>query len=778
MNLKRYAICVSLTAGAACQPVDTVSEADREALRGARASARIRAPRPSTPKVRAPVVARPCRQDVLFVDVPVHSPLPWSSLGFLGDLERNLENHIAATNQSWFCPTANCVVAGVDVVATSALPERNETFRDDGHLRFVRVRFEDPSSGQPLRLRDEAQCAAVAQLRAATELIAAVPGDAIYVGRECDAKSMSYESDPTDEMALWHLDRLGVERSAAQIAPPLGAPLGVDLALVDSGVDPAVASAVGMASDANFVSGTGLHEHGSGMAVFARQLAPQAALHSLRALDAKGSGTGEELARALDAALYAGDPTRPLVIDLSLGWPAPLSRVAPLQGPGCTSWEDPFGEPVRYLLDVARRTDEAGVRRTFVSAAAGNRALDTPPGLFPSEPTGAARPSCGPPVSASPDLYYPGQYANELTCRDGAPGARRLSTAVAAVDALYRPAVGAIPGAETALVAPGQHVIATLPVPSSPLACVSGSSFPPPVRMPSSFSGSSVAAVSVAAAAARAQAARITRSLEPLSATSLERLLYLTGEDVCRFTPDGARVRRLHVGRLDHALGEDRCAPLVACAQAQAGLDAGLVATCGEALVGCGLEPGDHLGNPLPGCIPEEGHALTIPERGSSLSCTTQRSAQVAPMLASACGSSCPDDGRRDPHLIGSFGPQPNVPTCPWCSAELSKFPIVRVVLKLDLNPDFAPSTTLSNPWLRLEGSKLSDGTPQKIYIDLSLWTSGGDWQPGAHLAFELEFSPLDLDPETATASLLLDVLTPGAKWSATDTSALVLGGE
>ena len=41
-----------------------------------------------------------------------------------------------------------------------------------------------------------------------------------------------------------------------------------------------------------------------------------------------------------------------MVLNLSLGWPAELSRTAQIQGGTCQSHEDPFGEAVRVLAPI------------------------------------------------------------------------------------------------------------------------------------------------------------------------------------------------------------------------------------------------------------------------------------------------------------------------------------------------------------------------------------------------------------------------------------------
>src|SRR5262249_21380665 len=143
----------------------------------------------------------------------------------------------------------------------------------------------------------------------------------------------------------------------------------VDLALIDSGVEPSVAPSVGVVEARSFSSLSGrYHPHGSGMASLIHSVAPNAAIHDLRVLDNNGHTPSGPLANAIDYALFNVRTTgRPLIVNFSLGWPHVFSEYSPLESSSCSTWEDPAGEPTRYLLTGAAGHDLA----TFV-AAAGN----------------------------------------------------------------------------------------------------------------------------------------------------------------------------------------------------------------------------------------------------------------------------------------------------------------------------------------------------------------------------------------------------------------------
>ncbi|MCA9556570.1 MAG: S8/S53 family peptidase, partial [Myxococcales bacterium] len=345
---------------------------------------------------------------------------------------------------------------------TSVLsPRSSPAWRKQGHLRFLRVRFSSAELGL-LSVRPDAQCFVVQAIRLAVGTAASVsPYTAFGVGRECDAQMASVEATPSFEMATWHLTELGIDPLAPKPAPLPGL---VDVAVIDTGLMAPVAAALGVASRTDYhPTDPRQMAHGTGMALMVADTARNPTIHDFRALDFGGTAISETLAHALDDALFGaatGNPDRPEVLNLSLGWPPELARPATISGETCTDYENGFGEPIRYLLDVARRMDDAGDRAIFVSAAAGNRPLPVQSGLFPAPPAGALDPACDFPP-ADPDLYYPGQWGRVESCRAGENTNHRVSLAVSAVDDRLRPIGISIPGGETALVAPGQHVYAS-----------------------------------------------------------------------------------------------------------------------------------------------------------------------------------------------------------------------------------------------------------------------------------------------------------------------------
>lgn len=766
-----------LLAGACAGGADETTETVAAARRGGGAR-------------RGRVQARPCRADVFYVDVPLQLSVPWTGTSFLAGFGADLETDANQPGYPWFCgaDAITCPSQDVQVAVSSVLPNRaGEAFRGDGHLRFFRIRFQD-TSGSSLSVRPSAQCDVVARIRSRFENHSGAASDMFFTGRECDASAMGVEGAPSTEMEVWHLERMGLSASAAGVTAPPDDVQTVDLALVDSGVVSAVGTdpgGIGLASETDLLPGqTGLHAHGTGMAVLSRQVAPNARLHSLRTLGAGGAGTSEALASALDEAVYgAATGDRPLIVNLSLGWPSELGRAARITSGTCSSWEDPFGEPVRYLLDAARRSDDAGLRRVFVTAAAGNQPIDAPPGLFPPEPYGYSSLACSFNSSPGADWYYPANWNWEDSCRSTASELTRVAFGVSVVDDRDLVAGNAIANAESPLVAPGQHVYATHPnatPTSSPTApqCGATTAFPPPVTLPRAYSGSSVGAALVSAAAARAQASRIASGDPAFDWDTLARLLYLTGEDLCRTTPAGVPVRRLNVARLDQTLSDPACAPLATCAGALASAEtipAGLLQACKSELAACRLERLDSAGNLIPIC-PGPQTAVEWPATYASPVCF-EKSGPTLFQDAAACGGACPFEAGTDRKLVGSLGPQPDDPTCPDCLVYAygakNAFDLI-----VELNPNFPPGTTFSSPFLVFKGTNLSTQTAATFYLDLLSLSEASSWTPGANLKLEgtLDGMPA-FDWEDTKAVLTVMVQQPGMT-SAKDVSALRLKAE
>lgn len=760
MTLRRFAILsVGALSVAACAGGDQLEEAPVAS---------------EASPVKGNNAMRACRNDVLYVDVPVNVPVSWTNAAFVQDVASDLAAAANAVGGSWFCGSTGCM-GQVRVTATSVLaPHPSDPLAAGADLRFFRFRFENVR-GAKLTLVPDAACTAVATLRTAFENRSGTAWTRnFYTGRECDGLPMNAESTPSPEMLSWHLQALGLSTTPA-IAPPITGTEMVDVALIDSGISGPVANAVGVESSFDVSSGGALHPHGSVMSVLLRQLTPDARVHDVRALGTGGHATSEQIARALEHAIFSTG-NAPLVLNLSFGWPAELGNASLLLGASCASHEDPFGEPVRYLLDVARRKDTSAQRAIFISAAAGNRALPNASSSFPPPTTSWNGPACPVMAPTGTPYFFPAEWDRLTSCRDHDPQLTRAAFAVGAIDHRGNRAAVSIAAAETPLVAPGQHVsVQVAGTPTAPLvpACSTANQQPIDPQLPASLSGTSVSAALVAGAAARAQSYRLANSMKPLTHTQLARLMYLTGEGIDRLTANGTPVRRLNVARMDRALQEPSCDGLLTCGpSALDPIPMTLLHDCAIELAQCGLETRDQFGALAPSYPPMANRPLQPPPGYQSLACHTGTGVPAA-FDAASCASTCPDLSRSDRYLLGSLGPQPGGDGCPWCFATV-QLSVMRMELSLELSTKFPSGTTFTEPYLIVKGRVLSSGATNTYYVNLLPFAPAAQWRPGKNLQFSFDTAAIPVDWRNASATLLMTVNQPG-QLAAADTSALVL---
>jgi hypothetical protein len=713
---------------------------------------------------------RPCRGDAFYIDVPLAQNPQWTDTAFLSAAEAQLKID-ANVNDFWFCETGDlaCTNREVFALASALLPQRQETFRTDGHLRFFRIHFED-NQRNILVSRTVAACAITARIRELVMLHASVAADSFYAGRECDATSMSAQGAPSQEMLDWHLRRIGVSATALNIVRPDLPAQNVDLALIDSGVINTVTGAIGVFSSADYLSlQPGHHAHGTGMAILSRHVAPSARLHSARALESGGSGTSGTLAKAIDDALYVySERSRPLVMNLSLGWPSGLDRAAQLSGPSCATWEDPFGEAVRYLLHIARRLDETNERPILVVAAAGNQPYSVAPTFYPPPPAGWTQPACVAQSISGAKWFYPAHWDRLASCRNNGQVAR-VAFGIGAIDDREQPSGVSIANSEPALVAPGQHVYAHLPGAAQPteaqtaIQCDSNTAIPPPVTLARAFTGTSVSSILVAAAAARAQAQRVIFGATPFNGETLARLLYLTGKAVCRNTQNGTPVRRLDVARLDRALSRTYCQPLLTCAQSQVSADLifpSLLDNCRAQLAACGLEQLSGGGSIITTCNLKDDR-VPWPKSYTSPICS-DTSAQTTFFDAASCGSTCPFADGPYRTLLGSLGPSPDRPACPDCPTIVHA-PTGSWKLTVELSNEYAVGTTFTNPYLILEGPDKVTGILRTYAVGLLSVSTASQWKPGAYFRMQGTMDNLPDFKWTQTKAMLsLTIAVPG----------------
>lgn len=160
--------------------------------------------------------------------------------------------------------------------------------------------------------------------------------------------------------------------------------------------------------------------HAAAMATLIRDIAPDVEIRSYNGLPGlagaeAGSPTGA-LAGALQRAYddLSADTGRPVVVNLSLGWPPEMGTSALLRGADqCETTEGPSGQAVAEML---RRLDGL---RTLIVAAGGNRgpslvaAAEAPPA--PSQPGWVLERPCD--AARGPELFFPASW-DRPTCEE------------------------------------------------------------------------------------------------------------------------------------------------------------------------------------------------------------------------------------------------------------------------------------------------------------------------------------------------------------------------
>ncbi len=631
-------------------PVDAtyrllVTSESREADAGFVLQMQCEAPPPGfeEPGQQQPIVGAGCRPDVFFVELaPGERAAPGRFVRGFADALDDL---------------------GFAGLAVEPVLPRRRGF--DGHRRFFRVTF-------PGAVSDDDLCDVVETLRGQAEAI--VPNREWRVGRECAVRPLGVDAYADDEMLEWHLERVGVERQAPGLA--------VDVAIIDTGLDDVMARELGIAETDVLEDGGERHGHGAAMALYTRQVAPDARLHAVRIMDADGVGDTADMARGIDKVLFETHPRRrgaaPLVINISAGWPPELSHRRTLTGAGgCATLEDEVGGAVRYTLDVARRL-ERGWRPITVVAAAGNRpgraAITGPLYAAGFATTGEGYSRCD---GERAGWFFPAEYQHEC---------RPLALGVGAVDAGDRPSVISMDGAEPSLVAPGELVYAARDGAAIRPAdvCSEAAVISRPARYV--LTGTSVPTALTSGAVARLQ------SLLPVRSGWTIRLLRESAVPIGR-----GDVRRLDVKR---ALESLSCRALLRCTRRDR--------DCSAAASRCALSAG--AGADVDAEWPADYDAADVCGASSEAGAWSERD---------DCGpAGCKYEALPDRHSSGYVGPSPDWPGCPDCALTNSGGGVFKLVAQP--YPGLGSGTILKNPVL-----VVSDGS-KVVYRSIS-----GTWSPG-----------------------------------------------
>lgn len=663
-----------------------------------------------------------------------------------------------------------------------------------GALRFYRLRMRvKPTGGAalPVAIAADSQCDLNARLRAAVDRVVAdwqaaegagnlaclpfadpeqrcdgaAPEFALAVGQECPIRPSQSGATATPEMLSWHLDRFRERADVGLDALPTGG----RVALIDTGIDPAIRSAkvqVDEADDRFTDAATNAARlgHGTAMALLIQQLAPDVPIHGLRIFDADGITTTARLAQALEHALYNLPGVDPLLINLSLGWPGefslpftPPGRVRQANGANwadqaCTAGrDDGVGEVVRYLL--ARAQDSAR-RSVTVVAASGNLAPGT--GDLEARQRALRGTDCtdavarladpiafdawcradgagqGDPAARAPLPHLPAGLglggARGLDDLTLAPGLYRmrnrrtgqcaptpLAVAVGALDPRDLPAHYTAEAAGDELpgvVAPGAHVYfgsQALPAATALAACPSAPTLG--LASPGIVTGTS------------ASAALVTGYLARLVGAQQGGL------------PKGEAGTRSHLGLL-RALGraagfpaqQDRFRRPTLCrlTAAAAAVAAGDV-PCTAALR-CAAT-GDGSGDCANADVPAACH-LDACQGTDALAAPTLPAVLMPPACLTATAGQgqlepppCTDDACLTAHERGRIGPQPDEPICPECSARLTDKILARI--RIEFGAQFKYTEyTLSN----LRVVFVLDGKVLSVPVDLGTSKPKAGW--------------------------------------------------
>lgn len=691
---------------------------------------------------------------VFFVDFPVWGAAPGVDFG--RELAIEME---AWANRDPFglCRAAECDPAcheaasnGLMARVEPVFPERFDAAveqRLDGHLRHWRVSFAGARGGAAIALDPAQHCAAVDTLRRAALSLAEQHGvdpdtrAGLRVGREACAVSPMGEG----ELAFG----LGPVGGVSDGAP------GASVALIDSGVDPRLARALGLSGELQGVHSPSvrdrgqIHLHGTAVAELIREGAPVdvADLISHRVMTEAGVGVVADAARAVDAAVFDG--AGPTVVNLSLGWMPEQGRSRRLVGPSCATVEDDIGESMRYAMAMAAAADRAE-RPVAVVVAAGNRPLSgEDPEAFEVIPGGLFDPmTAGWWSAAREPMLMPAEYSRIAG----------LGLAVGAVDAHgNRGALSVLPAdSEPRLVAHGDHVVLT-----SVERLTEGDM--------TRLSGSSLAAARVSGAMARAMDAMADRAdgqgdVDPVPAAVLEDLIYLSGVPVGRTTPDGLPVHRLDLRRLDDTLACDGLPAVLGCIAAVEREPQALVGECGALVGECTAGQSD----------PEEARPVAHPLACSLLPASTSEPAGADRARWRDQGGETLIFGdpmpqlqrtRADRAMLGGVGPQPWTPVCSDCLGRV-RYAASDLELTLRMSKEFPTGTRFRDPYVMLHDHYGNRGW---VAVDLG----GALLQPGTAIDLKTR-SGLPVPGKVVTASLVVTIEQWG-KVTGYDTSALQL---
>lgn len=672
--------------------------------------------------------------------------------------------------------------------------------------RFFRVRLDASTGGefQRISIPHASVCSFIEDLRAAVaegqracegapaESVCEAPaGESIRVGRECVVLGSGMAA--TADMLDWHRRRIGLEG----VETPAAA--GARVAVLDSGAEAGLGAFPRLLADGTPDVTPPEHPHGSLLTALILQAHQGADLASIRAMGtdgaAVGTGTTAELARAIWLALahpdLQDDPVRPLLLNLSVGWPEVLSRPRRVRGirrtidPDTGAWsyvrgaaicdtiEDGPGEAVRYALAAAHHAEPVRGAPVAAFAAAGNRshalrgkaselaatlghvdcaAAGIPPAVA------AAWCADGRPVADAP-LFLPALWGHRGVAENPWSPATcgalaRIVEPVSALDELDRPAAADVATPATPLAAPGERVYATHPGLSLALQPIGGkcdSTAAGRRKQPLALTGSSVSAALATGLASAVLAPRDGGAVRPQTVRGIARFLYVTGLPVTgadgvsatRPSLDGVPVRRPNACRAERVLGASCGAEVVACADAappetQVFGEADELAACAALADACLADARPCEAPVVAAPAPPAGYP---PAGGPASSCFRSTFSGTASAIWKRTDTlSIPGL----PHAAAAtVGPQPPIPVCPDCllSYVRGAGETGTVSLTVDVNTKLPTGTIIKSPRVVIYDTRFP-GSPQgsqTIDLTSTAYTMSpkvkpADWKAGTRV--------------------------------------------
>ncbi|MDP1830127.1 MAG: S8/S53 family peptidase [Archangium sp.] len=704
--------------------------------------------------VGVPQKPRSCSASSFTLEVPL-----WANA-----LPTTFESSFAsffAGDPRWFGLTSGWIQPRLTPVLPEYTGSTIPLVRRDGHRRSFVVTFQrlggyPPTWGGVPPVLPMYACAVVSALReAAARALSITIGEGmlrqppVLVSRSCDAVVQDAESGASASTLEW-----STKRVEAMPTPGLQA---IDVALIDTGVDKAWRSALGVVAEGALpsferVTRAEYHPHGAQMAALIRSVAPNARIRSYRALDGRGMGSLVSVARAVDDAVF--DPAistgtrKPLIVNLSLGAPPDLAGPTYLTGPrpdgsGCSSWEDGQGETLRYVLHVAGQFELMQQQGVFVAASGGNTPLEFASTSMGSVVGGSATTVCSGVNSALPaaSSFLPAAFGERASCRASATWLPVLPVGASTFE--DRRSVVTRFQAEPRVYAPGERVFAVSSAfPSAGTAAACGATdigFAHALESPGPVTGTSAAAALTSGAAAHLMGSQYGGPLlSGWRAADMARLLYLTGQPLCSAKGVPGVGRRISITRATEAVSSPSCSALRSCLRSASHpvgpmVGAATESVCASAVATCF---GATASLACPAFAEEPGWGSYADNLVPGASCAASWMAPLG-LRVPAPLALFPDQ------QLSGLGPQPSQSGCPNCSLMAQPW---RLDLRFELSDAFEGETDLRDAFLIIFDE-------EKRPLEWVSISDGRVWRPGE--VGELKVYPLTMGVEELYARLL-----------------------